>query len=564
VTEHLTDVVIDAGEAAANRERGWWRDTTLYDDVAADAARHPDKVAIVGHRHGTESAAPTVDVLTYRDLLAKADRFAAALVELRVRPGDVVSFQLPNWWHVAALHLACVRIGAVANPIPMILRHREVAFILERVQTRIFVAPSTFRGFDHAALGHELRASIPTLDHVFVVDHPTEVAMPEALERFETHFCDTPWEDAHPLQSLDALRPSADAAVQIMFTSGTTGEPKGVLHTHNTLDLGLRCVSEPLGLTGDDVVLTFSPLGHQTGYLLGMCMPLRYGMKFVFQDLWEPEVMLRLVAEEGVTWTMGATAFVLDACAAVDRVGGSVDLPTFRFFSCGGAPIPPRAVQLAREKLGTQLVAVWGMTEIGIATTTLPSDVDGTKAMTSDGVSADWVELRIADRAGYPLPAGAEGRLLVRTPTQHRTYFRRHDLYEASFHAGWFDTGDLARMDDEGYIRITGRTKDIIIRGGENIPVTEVEAALYRCPKVREVAVVGYPDDRLGERSCAVVVPAEGQTVVLDDLTLHLRTERMAKQYWPERLELRDTLPKTASGKIQKFVLRREIAAGRS
>jgi len=564
VSEHPTKIVTDPTEAVANRERGWWRDATLYDDVVVAAARHPDKVAIVGHRHATGGGAPTVDVVSYRHLLAKVDRFAAGLLELGVLPGDVVSFQLPNWWHVAALHLACVRIGAVANPILMILRQREVGFILERVQSRVFIVPSTFRGFDHAALGHEMRSRVPTLDHVFVVNHPTDVALPDGLQRFEMHFCDTPWEQSRPPVSLDARRPSADATAQIIFTSGTTGEPKGVVHTHNTLDLGLRCVSEPLRLTGDDVVLMFSPLGHQTGYLLGMCMPLRYGMKFVLQDLWDPAVMLRLVAEEGVTWTMGATTFVLDACAAVDRAGGSVDLPTFRFFSCGGAPIPPRAVQLAREKLGTQLVAVWGMTEIGIATTTLPDDIDGAKAMTSDGIGAEWVQLRIADEAGRTLPAGTAGRLLVRTPTQHRTYFGRHDLYQASFQHGWFDTGDLARMDDDGYIRITGRSKDIIIRGGENIPVTEVEAALYRCPKIREVAVVGYPDERLGERSCAVVIPAEGETVALDDLCRHLKAERMAKHYWPERLELRDALPKTASGKIQKFVLRHELAAASS
>src|SRR5262245_16109246 len=170
MTEHVTDVVIDPREAAANRERGWWRDATLYDDVAAATAQLPDKVAIVGHRHGTGGVAPTVDVLTYRELLDEADRFAAALVVLGVRPGDVVSFQLPNWWHVAALHLACVRIGALANPILTILRHREVAFILERVGSRVFVVPSRFRGFDHAGLGNELQASISTLDHVFVVD----------------------------------------------------------------------------------------------------------------------------------------------------------------------------------------------------------------------------------------------------------------------------------------------------------------------------------------------------------------------------------------------------------
>ena len=189
----MTDVAIDAAEAAANRERGWWRDTTLYDDVAALAARHPDKVAIVGHRHAREGAAPTLDVLSYRQLLAKADRFAAGLLELGVEPGDVVSFQLPNWWHVAALHLACVRVGAVANPILTILRHREVAFILERVEARVFVVASTFRGFDHAGLGNELRSSISTLGHVLVVGHPTDVALPEGLERFETHFCDTRW-----------------------------------------------------------------------------------------------------------------------------------------------------------------------------------------------------------------------------------------------------------------------------------------------------------------------------------------------------------------------------------
>ena len=560
MSEHPTNVVIDATEAAANRERGWWRDATLYDDVAAAAARHPDKVAIVGHRHATASAAPTVDVLSYRHLLARADRFAAGLLELGVQPGDVVSFQLPNWWHVAALHLACARDRRGRQPDPddpasprgglhpraPAIPHLDRPQHVPRVRPRRPGSRASIGGPDarrrvRRRSPHRCRAARrPATVRDTLLRHTLGAVAPAGEPRLE--------------------RPSADATAQIIFTSGTTGEPKGVLHTHNTLDLGLRCVSEPLGLTGEDVVLMFSPLGHQTGYLLGMCMPLRYGMKFVLQDLWAPEVMLRLVAEEGVTWTMGATAFVLDACAAVDRAGGLVDLPTFRFFSCGGAPIPPRAVQLARDKLGTQLVAVWGMTEIGIATTTLPSDVDGAKAMTSDGVAADWVQLRIADDAGSPLPAGAEGRLLVRTPTQHRTYFGRHDLYEASFQHGWFDTGDIARMDDDGYIRITGRSKDIIIRGGENIPVTEVEAALYRCPQIREVAIVGYPDDRLGERACAVVVPAKGETVALDDLTRHLQIERMAKQYWPERLELRDALPKTASGKIQKFVLRREVA----
>lgn len=544
--------VIDPEIAQHYRSKGWWRDETLSDDVAGAAARHPDKVAIVSHHVATGRS----EVLSYGQLARYADRFAGALLELNVAPGEVVSFQLPNWWQVAALHLACVRIGAVANPIITILRRREVGFILERVGARVCIVPGVFRDFDHAAMVAGIKADLPGLEHVFVVGGTG----PEGTEDFEAFFCDTRWEDKHPPAELDTRRPSADGPAQIMFTSGTTGEPKGVLHTHNTMDTGLRAVSEPLGLGGDDVVLMFSPLGHQTGYLYGMCMPLKYGMKLVLQDTWDPEVMLRLVADERVTWTMGTTTFVLDACAAIDRLSG-VDLSSLRYFTCGGAPIPPKAVTEARAKLGTQLVAVWGMTEIGVCTTTRPTDTDE-KVCDSDGVPSEWVELKVAPGGPGVSPDETDGLLLVRTPSQHLTYYGRHDLYEASFDEdGWFDTGDLARQDPDGYIRITGRSKDLIIRGGENIPVAEVEAAVISHPKVHEVAVVAYPDERLGERVCAVVVPAGDEPPTIEELRSHLAELGMAKPFWPERLEIRDALPKTASGKTQKFRLRQELAS---
>ena len=545
---------------------------TLWESFAGHAGRAPGKVAIVSHRVADGCS----EVVSYGQLARLAERFAGALVELNVAPGEVVSFQLPNWWEVAALHLACVRIGAVANPIITILRRREVGFILDRVASRVCIVPGEFRGFDHAAMLADLRGELPALEHVFVC---RSESVPDGLEPFEPYFCATPWEDKHPAAELDRRRPAPSDPAQLMFTSGTTGEPKGAVHSHETMDIGLRAVSEPLGLGGDDVVLMFSPLGHQTGYLYGMCMPLKYGMKLVLQDAWDPVTMLRLVEAERVTWTMGTTTFVLDACAAAAR-HPEADLSSLRFFTCGGAPIPPKAVTEARARLGTQLVAVWGMTEVGVCTTTRPpggrvsprqgrrepprNDSDET-VCSSDGAPVDWVELRIVDGDGRDVAAGGEGRLLVRTPSQHLTYHGRPDLYAAAFpegvEAGWFDTGDLARFGPGGSIRITGRAKDLIIRGGENIPVAEVEAGLITHPLVHEVAVVAYPDDRLGEKVCAVVVPSGGEAPTLDGLRAHLESLGMAKPFWPERLVVKEALPKTASGKTQKFALREELAA---
>jgi cyclohexanecarboxylate-CoA ligase len=520
---------------------------TLWDEFAGHAARRPDKVAIVSHR----VASGDREAVSYGELAQLAERFAAGLVELGVAPGEVVSFQLPNWWEVAALHLACVRIGAVANPIITILRRREVGFILDRVASRVCIVPGEFRGFGHAAMLADLRPELPALEHVFVCG-----------DGFEAYFCDTPWEDKHPAAELDARRPAPGDPAQLMFTSGTTGEPKGVVHSHETMDVGLRAVSEPLGLGGDDVVLMFSPLGHQTGYLYGMCMPLKYGMKLVLQDAWDPATMLRLVENERVTWTMGSTTFVLDACAAAAS-HPDADLSSLRYFTCGGAPIPPKAVTEARARLGTQLVAVWGMTEVGVCTITRPKDSDET-VCSSDGTPADWVELRIVDADGHDVPADGEGRLLVRSPSQHLTYHRRPDLYAEGFpegvEAGWFDTGDLARWAGSGALRITGRSKDLIIRGGENIPVTEVEAGLITHPLVHEVAVVAAPDDRLGEKVCAMIVTAGHDAPTLDALRAHLESLGMAKPFWPELLVVKDSLPKTASGKTQKFALREELA----
>ncbi|HVW31079.1 MAG TPA: AMP-binding protein, partial [Acidimicrobiia bacterium] len=320
----------------------------------------------------------------------------------------------------------------------------------------------------------------------------------------------------------------------------------------------VRAGPDVLGITPDDVMLMSSPLAHNTGFMYGMSMPLMTGMTTVLQDIWDPGCALELIEAEGVTVTMGSTTFLLDLCDAART--HPADTSTLRLFICGGAPIPPSAAKLARDVLGAALVSCWGMTENGIATATRPGDPDD-KIAGTDGAPMPWVEVKVVDEQGAEQPPGVAGRLFVRGPNGHVAYLGRPDLYEASFVDGWFDTGDLARIDADGYVRITGRAKDVIIRGGENIPALEVEGALIEHPSVREVAVVGVPDARFGECACAVVVPADpAAPPTLDLLREHLTRIGMTKVFWPERLEVRGELPRTASGKVQKFVLRDELA----
>jgi cyclohexanecarboxylate-CoA ligase len=320
----------------------------------------------------------------------------------------------------------------------------------------------------------------------------------------------------------------------------------------------MRCATQIYGLTPDDVILMFSPLAHQTGFQFGVHLPFTWGVPVVYLDGWDPRRMLTVAATERTTWTMGAATFVLDACEAAAE--HPVDLSALRSFACGGAPIPPHAIQLARERLGTSLTALWGMTEIGIATTTGPDD-SPERVATSDGRPLPWVDLKLVTTDGAPVPIGEVGRVFVRTPSQHVAYFGRPDLYEDQFEDGWFDTGDLARQDADGYIRIAGRVKDLVIRGGENIPVLEVEHLLLTHPRIREVAVVGYPDERLGERACAVIV-SDGGPVSLEDVQSFLSDHGMAKQFWPERVVLHDELPKTSTGKIRKHELAQSVRSG--
>ena len=538
---------LSADRRQAMNRAGLWPNRIFTDYFDEALAAVPARVAI----SGANSATGETVALTYRELDHRVTRIALGLSAVGVRPGEVVSFQLANWWQYAALYLACVRIGAVANPLMPIFRQRELRFMLNFAQSKVVIAPARFRDFDYSAMLQELRPDLKSVRQVFIVGGQGE-------QSFERYFLQRAWEKEQDAAALfRARRPDPNALTQLLYTSGTTGEPKAVMHTANTLLSAALQYIKWIKLTGSDVVFMASPLAHQTGFMYGMLVPVILKTKLVLLDIWSVVEAANLIRAEKCTFTMASTPFLADLSnsEAVTREA----VKTLRTFVCAGAPIPSVIVQKATERLGFEVLSCWGMTENGAVTVARPGD-PLEKIFGTDGKAIDGMEVRVVDAERRPVPPDTVGDLQARGMGSFVGYLKKPEL-NATDAEGWFDSGDLARMDADGYIRITGRSKDVIIRGGENVPVVEIENLLYRHPKIQEVAVVAMPDARLVERACAFVALKPGETLTLGELTAFLAAEGMAKNYWPERLELIDAMPRTPSGKIQKFKLR-EVAAG--
>ena len=526
-------------------QEGWWRHETFLDDFLEQAAQDPERPALVSYLAGQASSIQH----SYGELELLSRRCAAALIDLGVEQGETVSVQLPNTWEFPAVAIGIMRAGAIVNTLVPIFRSRELEFILGRTKSRILIAPNLYRGFDYGSMALELRESVATLEHVVLLGSERADTV-----SFDKRFIERPWEeDPNLIPELAQRLPTSDDLVAIQFTSGTTGEPKGVLHSYNTVFSGAQVIDKTYGLGPDDVCFMASTLAHQTGFCYGMVKPLSMGMKVVYQDVWNPDQMLDAVETEQIAWTVSATAFAMDMVAAQRR--RSRDLSSFKYFICGGAAIPPKVVEEAADVLGTELIAVWGMTENMVVTTTRPGD-SVELVSNSDGTPIEWMEIRVIREDGSLGSVDEEGSLQTRGSSQALGYFHREDLYAAANpEEDWFDTGDVARLRHDGGIRIVGRTKDIVIRGGENIPVAEIESLLLRHPLVDEVAIIGVPDERLGERACAVVSSSSAD-LNLSDLSDLLEELGTAKQFWPEELVLMSEMPRTPSGKIQKFRLR--------
>jgi cyclohexanecarboxylate-CoA ligase len=524
------------------KKQSYWPNKTIIDYLHECISKFPEKTAIVDKKSR----------YTYRELGKMVDRAALGLLELGLKKGDVISFQIPNWNEYIILHYAASRIGAISNALIPIYRDREIGFMVGMCESKLLVIPDHFRGFNYPEMVQKIQHQWPSLENVLVIGED----IPEGMISFSVLF-DKPWEELRDPSILDEIELDPNDLTLIMFTSGTTGEPKGVMHTHNTLCTSSQYWVDHVKLTSDDVVFMASTFGHFTGLAYGARLPVHFGGTGVYQDIWNPNEFIELIEREKITVTAGATPFLQDSVQVPDI--DNYDLSSFRVFVSSGAPIPRQLIRQASNKLNCKILAGWGQTEEGLITLTSLNDSDE-KLVNSDGAPLPGVEVLIVDEDGNPVLPNTEGSLLCKAPTAFVGYLKRLELTLSEYDGEWFVTGDRALMDEDGHIRITGRNKDIIIRGGENIPVSYVENTLFEHPDIDIVQVVGMPDPRLQERACAFISLKEGvKSFTLEQMREYLSEKGMAKQYWPEHIEIVDEFPMTPSGKVQKFRLRQMI-----
>ncbi|OBH32397.1 cyclohexanecarboxylate-CoA ligase [Mycobacterium sp. E342] len=505
----------DDERAAEAYARGWWVRTTLADALREAAERTPQRVALVdGDRR--------LDCLT---LHRQATTLAHAL-HARIPPGSVVSFMLPNWHEAALIYLATTLAGMVANPILPSMRDRELRFVLEDADSRMIFAPARFGRHDYAAMLGRVTAQLESPPDVVIVRG-------EAGAGFVPF--DSLLEERAPVGVLPALNP--DAVRMILYTSGTTGRPKGVLHSHNSIHALIRQLGEHWLVEPGDTFLVASPIAHIGGSIYAFECPLLLGATAVLMDRWNGDDAVALMQGERCTHMAGATPFLEHILAAAERAG--TRLPDLKVFICGGASVPPSLIRRAAAYFESAIVTrVYGSTEVPV--TTVGSLRDPERAADTDG------------RVGLAEVKLVGGEIRARGPQMLSGYQHPEDEADALDDEGYFRTGDLARRLDGDYLVVTGRAKDIIIRNGENISPKEVEDVLAGHPGIAEIAIVGLPDARTGERACAVVVPAGGPDLDVAGLRSFLEDSGVAQFKAPEQLELWDVLPKNDAGKILK------------
>ncbi len=526
------------------RRAGLWGDASVLDWFHLAVLSSGGKDAVVD-RLGTS--------LTFRELDAESSRLATWMIERGVNPGDVVGIQLPNWADFTVIYVACMKAGAVINAIPTNLRLAELSQICTMTKAVMMFHPTKFRHTEFEGLALQLKAKCPSIKDSVLVDRLG--VEPRDLWSFD-HIVRT----SRPLErSRERVSLGADLAA-ILFTSGSEAEPKGVMLSHNNLIASERAFASTLNITWSDRMFMPAPVGHATGFLHGVTMPLISQITSVLCDVSSGSEMVKMLRRTEATGGMAVPALaeaILDECVASE-----CRLPALRFLCCGGSPVP-RALVVRARGYGISLYSVYGSTESAPHTMTTFCD-DEDRVVNTDGRACWGTRVKVVDPVTREeVPVGTPGEEVSRGPAVFMGYLGRPDLTARAIDEdGWYYSGDLCVMDEGGYIRITGRLKDIVIRGGENISVAEVEQVLCEHPRVKEAAVIGIEDPALGQRLCACIVSRDGKIVTVSELCDHFVSRNFAKFKIPEKVVMLQEMPRTSSDKISKRELRNRFAAG--
>jgi len=528
---------------------GLWSTDTFHDLLMRRVQENPDKVFATD---GTRS-------LTFRQLLDAGRRLAVGLHRHGLRRGDTAAVQLPNWVEFIQVLAALSRLGVIMVPIMPIYRREDVSYVMSNAGVRTVFTPANFSKFDYLDMYLGLRQEHPDL--TIVVARPDSAAEDVICSEggvFSLQALEADTDDDSARPELDDP-PGPDEPFVIVYTSGTTSRPKGCVHTFNTYCSGSRALVGPFGYTDADVQFGPSPIAHTTGLVTSVLLPLLTGASTHVMAKWDPARGIDEIQRFGCTAAVTAPTFLHGLLSEYDAERH--DLSRLRLWTCAGAPIPAAVVQRAGATLpNIKVLSLYGRSE-NLVTTTCSTTGDVSRALTSDGTAMPGAEVKIVDLDGNEVPRGTEGDIAYRGPAHMIEYLANPEETAALFTKdGFSKSGDLGVMTEDGYVRVTGRTKDIVIRGGMNISVREIEEHLAHHPALQAFSVVGMPDERLGERVCCFVVAAAGRDApTVEDLRKFLLEQGMPIQKTPERVVAVDALPMTATGKVVKHELRKDI-----
>jgi cyclohexanecarboxylate-CoA ligase len=532
--------------AETYRAEGYWTDKLLTDFFEAAVKATPDKVFVKDDRHGAFSYADTSPIVL---------KLAAALQEKGIGRDDKFVVALPNWYHVPVFALALNYLGAVCVHMPATGGAHEFSGVLSVSEAKGIVVPRSFGSSDHVQMINSIASDLENLELCIAVDGDPEDSKWLGFDELMAGAQESGPDHSH--------RPDASDVTALIFTSGSSGAPKGVVHSSNSLTALNTTLYPIFDFGSDEIIFMGAPLGFSAGLAHGLRLAVVLGCTLILQEVWNSERALETMAREKATFTLTTPTLLHDIfrSPAFDEFSEQICL---KLMLCGGMYVPTPLLREARERWPNTLTSViWGMTE-GIGTCSR-YDTPVDKLVETDGRPFLGTELKIVRQNDEAAAPGEIGDLVMRGPQLFLGYYKRPELDADVFLAGdptgrWFRTGDVASIDEDGYLKLRGRKKELIIRGGANLSPSEIEEQLASDARIHAVLVVGIPDERLGEKVCACIIPTPGcENFCLDDLIEIAGLSGLSKAKWPERLEIVEAFPTTSAGKIQRHVLQEQV-----